>query len=145
MITMWGFAVFLGWYFGIFCGVYIAQKYAYSPEMRIVQRLKNALLTLALSKVYKNRFSETNYDYSTYDGTELPLLSKYNVPNTYFTYIMDRNELRNHRFYTKDQEYKLNAVELFLEQNLGTEKDSFEFFEKYRSMTDTGSSIDDLD
>lgn len=142
---MWYIAGFLGWYFGMFCGVYIAQKYAFSPEMRNVEKLKNALLTLALSKVYKNKFNETCQDYYLFDGKELPWLSRYNVPSTYFTYIMDRNELKKHMFYSKDIAYKVNAIELFLEQNLGTEKEIFEFFEKYRTMTDTGSSIDDLD
>ncbi len=103
-------------------------------ENRPLKHLKNALLTFALLVVKRRAFDtylDHLYNYDKYDGSALPYLSGSGVTNACFTYNVDREELRRSPWYNVLMEHKQEAIEKWLEKNLGTEEQVVAFFEKF--------------
>jgi hypothetical protein len=90
-------------------------------ENKSIEKLKNALLTLLLVSVNKKDFDK-NFDYSKYDGTKLPPMSGSSLENALLTYIIDQNELKGSKFYTKTMDIKSEAINKYINKNLNTDK-----------------------
>lgn len=97
-----------------------------------VERLKNALLSFALSVACKNDISD-DMMYGNYDGTKLPRMAGASVANACFTYILDIAEFRRTPLYTQVMEAKILAIQKYIDANLDTEQKVLDFFEKFVS------------
>lgn len=92
-----------------------------------IDRLKNALLSLALQRLRKDDISD-ELAYDTFDGSKLPLFSGYDIENACFTYIRDMNEMRDNVFHTQSMDNKQKAIRLYLDTHLGTKDQIIHFF-----------------
>lgn len=88
--------------------------------------LKNALLAHALDVVGEN----FDTDKDMYDGRRLPPLVR-GIENTYFSYIMDKEEVKEDPLYTEECVQRITAVEKYIETQLKTKEDVYTFFEKF--------------
>lgn len=126
-IILFGFISFV---MGIIVGLKINTYMIKSTEETPLEKLKNALLSLALMTVKPNKISK-NLNYSKYNGNELPFLSGSSIENACFTYIRRKEAFRNNRFYTKHMENKIEAIEKFMQKHLDTDDKVIKFFKNY--------------
>jgi hypothetical protein len=123
-------------------GIWASKYFKVNPSTNHttpIEKLKNALLTLALTKVRDEDFDES-FEYAKYTGNKLPPLSGINAPNSFFTYIINKEEFKNDMFYSKPMEEKIIAIEKYLEKNLGTDEQVTEFFDSYMELAATRST-----
>jgi hypothetical protein len=100
-----------------------------------LDKLKNALLTLALMTVSKKDVSPFDFDYQSYDGTHLPAVSGCSVGNRYFSYIINKLVFRvDNVMYSDRMMDKLVAIDRYLDKNLGTSGQVMEFFGAYATL-----------
>ena len=121
--------------------LYTTKKVKPEPSIKSVEALKNALLSLALSKL-KNSDIDNNFNmmYAAYDGSKLPAFSGFNKENACFSYIISKEEFKKHPFYTKPMHDKLIAIDKYLEKNLGTMSQVSEFFKDYLKHIESDAS-----
>jgi hypothetical protein len=115
---------------GFLCGFITAmllprEKQSLPPSP--IDKLKNALLTVAIL-ITKQDDMDHNFNYATYDGTKFPPLSGSSIPHACFSYILNRDEFRQHAFYTNAMESKLDAIEKYLANNFSTDDHVMDFF-----------------
>lgn len=96
-----------------------------------VESLKNALLSFAIARVYRDKFDDLNMDYKSFDGSKLPMMSGCSLTNACFTYIQDKRELRQSVFYTQHMENKIDAIEKFIKAHLNSTESVVDFFETF--------------
>lgn len=133
--------------FGLGAGVgatYIAYK-ALKYETAL-DKLKNALLTLALMKVNEKDIAHLNYDYQSFDGTQLPSISGCSIVNGCFSYIINKFNFRFNNFmYSEMMMDKLKAIDRYLNRNLGTDKQVQEFFTVYITQQQQQGEDDNME
>jgi len=102
-------------------------------ENRSLKRLKNALLTFALVCVNGDKIEKQLYNtrYDQYDGETLPPLSGCDMTNACFSYMLDKEEFRKSPWYTVIMEQKLEAIDKYLDAQLGTDDQAVAFFERF--------------
>lgn len=100
-------------------------------DQDFVESLKNALLSFALARVYRDKFDDFNMDYKSFDGSSLPMMSGCSITNACFTYIQDKNQLRQNVFYTQHMENKIEAIEKFIRTHLDSTESVIDFFETF--------------
>lgn len=96
-----------------------------------IDMLKNALLSYALMKLKNDDIDDISLEYKNFDGTKLPMFSGYNVENACFSYIIDKEKFRKDFFYTPAMEEKLNAIDKYLDKNLGTNEQVMKLFQDF--------------
>jgi hypothetical protein len=96
-----------------------------------VEALKNGLLSYALNKVKKDDFDHLNFAYQNFDGTKLPSMSGCDLVNACTSYIIDKHEFRQSRFYTPHMESKVDAIDKYLEKNFDTDTKVIDFMEAF--------------
>lgn len=118
---------------------YAVYNVIYERANTPIELLKNALLTYALTKIKSTDF-HCNFNYTEFDGTKLPTLSGYNVPNACFSYMSKFSYIsplhsKNYSYfnplYSKNMAAKTHAIEKYLKQNLNTNEKILHFFEQY--------------
>lgn len=104
-------------------------------ENKPVELLKNALLTLAMSRVYqpKGLFDHHNRDYKSFDGTKLPMMSGMfgGAENACFSYIQTPEQVARGPLASQPMIDKAIAIQKFIRNNLSTEKAVEELFVDY--------------
>jgi hypothetical protein len=105
-----------------------------------VESLKNALLSFALAKVYREKFDDFNMEYRSFDGSTLPMMSGCSITNACFTYIQDKEMLRKNVFYTQHMENKIEAIEKFIHTHFDSTESVIDFFETFIKADDSNSS-----
>ncbi len=98
------------------------------PHHQPIDLLKNALLSYALLKVKNKDIDHFNMNYRAFDGTKLPMMSGCDISNACFTYILDK---KSSPWYTSNMIAKSNAIDKYIEHNLGTEQQVQEFFDDF--------------
>jgi hypothetical protein len=97
-----------------------------------IDKLKNALLTHALTVICATKFvKNNNINYEDYDGTILPTLSGSNFNVACLSYITDPNDNSTNKMYSRQMENKKNAINKFLDQNLDSDIKIIKFFNEY--------------
>ena len=91
--------------------------------------LQNALLTYALMQTRRNDMDEFNMDYSSFDGTKLPMFSGASLTNACFSYIVSKTDLRSGPWYSKVMEDKADAIRRYLDKQFDTNEKVVAFFE----------------
>lgn len=104
------------------------RKNAHSQHIEV---LKNALLTLCLAKVYQNDFDNVSMNYEAFDGTKLPMMSGSDLVHACFTYIVDKEKMKQSPFYTKHMENKVVAIEKYLYKQLNTQQAVIDAFSRF--------------
>lgn len=100
-------------------------------EGKSVRLVKNALLAHALMKARGSDRDDLNMNYKAFDGSRLPMFSGYSLTNACTSYIVDKADLRRSPFYTQVAEDKADAINRYIEKNLGTDEQAVKFFEEY--------------
>lgn len=121
---------------GVVIGLTYEARRNYSKTHEPVYLLKNALLAYALHKTTINAddvpSSKTAHRYDDYDGSKLPPMTGYTLPNACFTYILERPRVRLiDSTYTEIMESKFVAIEKFIEKNLDTDDKVLKLFVKF--------------
>lgn len=122
-------------FWGVVCGAAVVFGLAFvaaaKEKSRPVEKLKNALLSLALMRTKPGDRDDFSMDYAAFDGTKLPMFSGCDLANAAFTYILDIGEFRRGPFYTAHMEHKHRAVERYIERNLSTRSAVYAFFKDF--------------
>jgi hypothetical protein len=121
-LVLIGIVALISWFLGRIGTIYV--------QPQPIDRLKNALLSFALSMVCKKDISDDMY-YGKYDGTKLPNLAGADVANACFSYILEIAEFRKDPWYTDVMEAKILAIHKYIDTNLNTDEKVAEFFDKY--------------
>ena len=103
-----------------------------------IELLKNALLSLALKEVCRDKIDNFNMNYESYDGTKLPMFSGFSLENACFTYIQDEETSKRNPFNSIVMESKSKAIDAFLNNQLNSEKSVFEFFKSFVMLYENG-------
>lgn len=135
------------WYFliGIIMGALFVYYWNYTKKLQNVEILKNALLSFALSRVNQKDFDHWNMNYATFDGTKLPMMSGYDLPNALCSYIVDKADLRKGPFYTKSMEDKNTAIDKYLAKNFDSHEKVQEFLNNFVSQLPKTPIVKDED
>jgi hypothetical protein len=121
----------------IFGAMMIAGLVQYSREQDSakdftpIEKLKNALLTMALVTINKDDMATLDMNYDGYNGSKFPALSGCSLENACFTYIFNEKHFRKSRMYSNQFASKMDAINKYLQINLSTEKQVMEFFSKF--------------
>ena len=123
-----GFGLIVGYVMGI---THITRIFMEEREYSPLDRLKNALLTFSIFNTNKEDMAGLDLNYDKYTGDKFPALSGSSFPHACYTYIFDRSNFRRNLMYPKQYEYKLDAIEKYLEKNFKTEVQVLDFFIKF--------------
>jgi hypothetical protein len=99
---------------------------------RPLERLKNALLTLALVTAQKDAIQDlpiVNYD--ALDGTKLPALAGSSMAHACYSYILSPRDESQHRFRNPIMVAKGRAIERCLDKNLDSDAKAYALFERF--------------
>lgn len=127
-----GFGLAAGYIWGVFD---ITNALAEGKEYTPLDRLKNALLTFALMTTNKEDMAILDLNYDKYNGDKFPALSGSSFPHACYTYIFNRRDFRGSLMYSKQYEYKLDAIEKYLNKHLSSEDRVLDFFIKFCNKT----------
>ena len=119
------------------CGVWRNKQ---EPNLKPIDRLKNALLSYALMKAKSTDVDNIHMNYSVFDGTTLPSFSGSSVENACFTYILDKTSFKNDPFFSHNMLFKILAVEKYLDKNLSTDDQVLDFFSNFIDSTRVSSA-----
>jgi hypothetical protein len=95
-----------------------------------IEKLKNALLTLALVTVNNDDMADLDLDYYAYNGKKYPPLSGSNLECACFSYIFNENYLKKSIMYSSNYASKKIAINKYLKMNLDTKEQVMNFFRK---------------
>ena len=110
----------------------IKQFFLCKRKAKPIDKLKNALLTHALTIIYANEFTKNNNQpYSSYNGNTLPLLSGSDFEMALFSYIANESDHTSNNFYSKQMQDKAIAINKFLDKNLDSDIKIILFFRQY--------------
>ena len=106
-----------------------------TPPNLLLEDLKNALFTYALLRVGKEE--ENMYkDYDRYDGTTLPPFTGWCTTHACFSYIHGTHPpLHNSPLMMAKQD----AIKRYIDQNLATTEQVWEFFERFHKDIASGA------
>jgi hypothetical protein len=138
-IYIYGTTALLGLFSGILIGFVTAVKtlgrlYNLEPnpsDFTPLEKLKNALLTLALVEVKKEDMAGLDMNYAKYDGSKFPALSGSSLVHACYTYIFNRALFQKSPMFTEMYESKLDAIEKYLKLHLKSEDQTMDLFEKF--------------
>ena len=127
-----GFGLVTGYFWGVFD---ITKALTEGKEYTPLDRLKNALLTFALMTTNKEDMAILDLNYDKYNGDKFPALSGSSLPHACYTYIFNRRDFRGSLMYSKQYEYRLDAIEKYLNKQFSTEDRVLDFFIKFCNNT----------
>jgi hypothetical protein len=121
------------------CGLYVRRVFQEKHENKPIEMLKNALLTLAMSRVYqaKGLFDNLNSNYKSFDGTKLPMMSGFDAENACFSYIQNPEQVARGPWASQQMIDKAIAIQKFIKTNLSTEKAVVSLFADYMELNNT--------
>lgn len=130
--------IFITGFVGVCCLYLISHK---KPKQNVhspnIEMLKNALLTLCLAKVCQNDFDNKSMNYEVFDGTKLPMMSGVDLQHACFTYIVDKDKMKQSPFYTKHMENKVVAIEKYLYTQFDTQQAVIDAFSRFIDCIDS--------
>jgi hypothetical protein len=123
-----GFGLVTGYFWGVFD---ITKALTEGKEYTPLDRLKNALLTFAMMTTNKDDIAHIDLNYDKYNGDKFPALSGSSFPHACYTYIFNRRDFRGSLMYSKHCEYKLDAIEKYLNKQFSAEDRVLDFFIRF--------------
>jgi hypothetical protein len=104
---------------------------ASTEQNEYVEYLKNAMLAYALRGVKYASFDQFNMNYSSFDGSKLPMMSGYSTSNACFSYIANKKDARKNPFSSPIMEEKTDAIDRYIKRNLNTQEKVLDFFDEF--------------